>query len=175
MNHHHSRTLLAAALTLCLAGCMVGPDYQRPQVAVPTQYKELAGWTQATPAATAAKGDWWKAFHDPLLDRLEPMVSVSNQTVREDYANYQQALAEVRVARSALFPTLGIAGAATRQRGGSTADSSSLRSSAPTTAGSLEGQASWAPDLWGKVRRTVQENKASAEASAATLANATLS
>ena len=175
MNHHHSRTLLAAALTLCLAGCMVGPDYQRPQVAVPTQYKELAGWTQATPAATAAKGDWWKAFHDPLLDRLEPMVSVSNQTVRADYANYQQALAEVREARSALFPTLGIAGAATRQRGGSTADSSSLRSSAPTTAGSLEGQASWAPDLWGKVRRTVQENKASAEASAATLANATLS
>lgn len=174
MNHHHSRTLLAAALTLWLSGCMVGPDYQRPQVAVPTQYKELAGWTQATPAATAAKGDWWKAFHDPLLDRLEPMVSVSNQTVRADYANYQQALAEVREARSALFPTLGIAGAATRQRG-STSDSGSLRSSGPTTAGSLEGQASWAPDLWGKVRRTVQENKATAQASAATLANATLS
>ncbi|MGH8820131.1 MAG: efflux transporter outer membrane subunit [Rhodoferax sp.] len=170
MNNSYSRTFFAAALTLWLSGCMVGPDYQRPQVAVPAHYTELAGWTQATPAASAPKGDWWTAFHDPLLDRLEPMVSVSNQSVREDYANYQQALAEVKVARSALFPTLGIAGAATRQGG-----NRALSSTSPPTTGSLEGQASWAPDLWGKVRRTVEENKATAQASAATLANATLS
>ena len=62
----------------------------------------------AAPAADAPKGDWWTAFNDPLLDELEPMVSVSNQTVRQDYANYQEALAEVQVARSALFPTVGI-------------------------------------------------------------------
>ncbi len=54
----------------------------------------------------APKGDWWTAFNDPLLDTLEPMVSVSNQTVRRSYANYQEALAEVQVARSALFPTI---------------------------------------------------------------------
>lgn len=172
MNRNPSRTLLAAALMLGLSGCMVGPDYQRPQVAVPTRYKELAGWTQAAPAAAAPKGDWWKSFHDPLLDRLEPMVSVSNQTVREDYANYQQALAEVREARSGLFPTVGISGSASRGR---SASGSTVRQQQVVSSGSLEGEASWAPDLWGKVRRTVQENKASAEASAATLANATLS
>jgi len=167
------RKTLAVSLALLLGGCMVGPDYQRPQVNVPTQYKELPGWTAATPAAAdTPKGDWWSGFHDPLLDQLEPLVSVSNQTVRQDYANYQQALAEVQVARSGLFPTLGITGSGNKQRSASNSLSSNR---AISTSGSLEGNVSWAPDLWGKVRRTVEENKANAQASAATLANATLS
>ena len=84
---------------------MVGPDYQRPHVNVPATYCELPGWTQAEPAAAGPKGDWWTGFNDPLMDELEPLVSVSNQTVRQDYANYQEALAEVQVARAGLFPT----------------------------------------------------------------------
>jgi NodT family efflux transporter outer membrane factor (OMF) lipoprotein len=168
--------ILSAALAVVLSGCMVGPDYQRPQVKMPTAFKELPGWTQAAPAADAPKGDWWTGFHDPLIDRLEPMVSVSNQTVRVSYANYQQALAEVQVARSALFPTLGVTGSATRQRSGrGTAAGTSTNSGSIGTSGSLEGSASWAPDLWGGVRRTIEENKANAQASQATLANATLS
>jgi NodT family efflux transporter outer membrane factor (OMF) lipoprotein len=162
---------LAFPLALLLSGCLVGPNYHRPQVDVPTQYKELPGWAVAAPAADAPKGDWWTAFNDPLLDRLEPMVSVSNQTVRQDYANYQEALAEVQVARSALFPTVGITGSATKQHGAI----STLGTGATITAGSLEGSVSWAPDLWGSVRRTIEESKATAQASAATLANATLS
>ncbi|HEY4146368.1 efflux transporter outer membrane subunit [Pinirhizobacter sp.] len=173
-----TKTLLSLALTLALAGCMVGPDYQRPAVKMPTVYKELPGWSPAVPAAEVPKGDWWTLFHDPLLDHLEPKVVVSNQTVRQAYANYQQAEADVQVARSALFPTLGVTGSATRQRGarsnaataGGTARAGSVENS-----GSLEGNASWAPDLWGSVRRTVEENKASAQASQAILANATLS
>jgi NodT family efflux transporter outer membrane factor (OMF) lipoprotein len=176
MNMKILHTTLAASLALLLGGCMVGPDYHRPQVATPPQYKELPGWTQAMPAAEAPKGDWWTGFNDPLLDQLEPMVSVSNQTVRQDYANYQAALAEVQVARSSLFPTIGITGSATKER--SAAGTSGLGlGGKPSigTAGSLEGNVSWAPDLWGKVRRTIEENKATAQASEATLANATLS
>ena len=172
------RKTLAVSLALLLGGCMVGPDYQRPQVKLPTQFKELPGWTAATPsAADIPKGNWWSAFHDPLLDQLEPLVSVSNQTVQQDYANYQQALAEVQVARSGLFPTLGITGSGNKQRSASSSLSSSraINTSPISTSGSLEGNVSWAPDLWGKVRRTVEENKATAQASAATLANATLS
>ena len=173
MNMKISHTALAMSLALLLGGCMVGPDYHRPQVPVPTQYKPLPGWTEAAPAAEAPKGDWWTVFNDPLINQLEPMVSVSNQTVRLDYANYQQAMAEVQVARSALFPTIGIAGSGTKQR---TAQGSSVSSLRPiSTSGSLEGNVSWAPDLWGKVRRTIEENKATAQASQATLANATLS
>ena len=169
---------LAASLALLLGGCMVGPDYHRPQVPMPAQYKELPGWTAAAPdAAEAPKGDWWTAFNDPLLDELEPMVSVSNQTVQQAYANYQQAQAEVQVARASLFPSLGITGSASKQRSGSGSALSSSGSSrrAVSTSGSLEGSVSWAPDLWGKVRRSVEESKANAQASRATLANATLS
>jgi outer membrane protein TolC len=167
-----SRKALLSSLALLLNGCLVGPDYHRPPVPVPTEYKELAGWTVAVPSADAPKGDWWTAFNDPLLDTLEPMVSVSNQTVRQDYANYQQALAEVQVARSALFPTAAVTGSATK---GHTASSNFGSSPSSVTAGSLEGNVSWAPDLWGAVRRSIQESKATAQASAATLANATLS
>jgi NodT family efflux transporter outer membrane factor (OMF) lipoprotein len=167
------RKALASSLALLLGGCLVGPNYHRPPVATPPQYKELAGWTVAVPAADQPKGDWWTAFNDPLLDELEPMVSVSNQTVRQDYANYQQALAEVQIARSALFPTIGISGGVTRQRaaGGLNAPGAS----GVVNSGSLEGNVSWAPDLWGAVRRNIEASKATAQASAATLANATLS
>ncbi|MEW9570835.1 efflux transporter outer membrane subunit [Rhodanobacter sp. Si-c] len=175
----HPRGMLAATLTLLLGGCMVGPDYHRPAVAMPAQYQPLPGWTAAAPAAAAPKGDWWTMFNDPLLNQLEPQVSVSNQTVRQSYANYQAALAQVQVARSALFPTIGISGSGNRQRSAigatSTTSSGASRLSPISTSGSLEGNVSWAPDLWGKVRRTLQENKANAQASAATLANATLS
>ena len=177
MNMKNSRKALTVSLALLLGGCMVGPDYQRPQVSVPANYKELPGWEVASPAAAdAPKGDWWVGFHDPLLDRLEPMVSVSNQTVRQSYANYQEALAEVQVARSSLFPTIGISGSGTRQRSASgNFGNNTTLSRGVVNSGSLEGNVSWAPDLWGKVRRTIEENKATAEASQATLANATLS
>ena len=89
----YPRGMLAATLTLLLGGCMVGPDYHRPAVAMPTQYRPLPGWTAAAPAAEAPKGDWWTMFDDPLLNQLEPQVSVSNQTVRQSSANYQAALA----------------------------------------------------------------------------------
>ncbi len=162
-----------------LSGCLVGPDYHRPAVPVPARYTELSGWTAAKPAAAAPKGDWWTDFHDPLLDELEPLVAVSNQTVREDYANYEEAVAEVKVARSQLFPTVGITGSASKARGageaGTGSGTGSAYSSRVVTAGSLEGTASWTPDLWGSVRRLIEENAATAEADQATLANATLS
>jgi NodT family efflux transporter outer membrane factor (OMF) lipoprotein len=167
------RKALAFSPALLLGGCLVGPDYHRPPVPTPTQYKELAGWTVAAPAADQPKGDWWTVFNDPLLDELEPTVSVSNQTVRQDYANYQEALAEVQIARSALFPTVGITGTVTKQHAASGLSTPGFGGT--LTAGSLEGNVAWAPDLWGAVRRNIESSKATAQASAATLANATLS
>jgi NodT family efflux transporter outer membrane factor (OMF) lipoprotein len=181
MNSGSVRLGLIAALGGLLSACMVGPDYHRPAVPVPAQYKELPGWTAAAPADGAPKGDWWTDFHDPLLDQLEPMVAASNQTVRLNYAHYQQALAEVKVANSQLFPTVGVTGSATqsqangsaiRSQGGASAGSGTVP---VITAGTFEGTASWTPDLWGAVRRLIQENAAIAQADEATLVNATLS
>lgn len=159
-----------------LGGCAVGPNYHRPTVPTPTQYKELAGWTAAAPADATPKGDWWTEFHDPLLDQLEPQVAVSNQTVRQSYANYQEALAEVQVARSQLFPSIGVTGSVTRSGGpGNTSALATGRTTHVVNAGTLEGSASWTPDIWGKVRRQVEQNVATAQSDEATLANATLS
>lgn len=176
MNIPLPRAALAATLASLLAGCMVGPDYRRPQVQMPAQFKPLPGWSAATPAdAELPKGHWWAPFHDPLLDELEPQVAVSNQTVAQSYANYQAALAEVKEARSALYPTVGISGSGDRERSATTNNSYATARHAINSSGSLEGTASWAPDLWGKVRRGLEQSKATAQASQATLANATLS
>jgi NodT family efflux transporter outer membrane factor (OMF) lipoprotein len=183
-------------LTLCaaLAACMVGPNYHRASAPVAQDFKEQPpeGWTQASPSDAAPKGDWWTDFHDPLLDELEPQVAVSNQTVRQNYANYRQAVAEVKVARAQLFPVLGVTGSVTREggpgaggtgfaTGGATTTGStttgvvSAGHGGSVTSGTLEGTASWTLDLWGQVRRLVEENSATAQADEATLANATLS
>ena len=165
------RKAAALAPALLVSGCLVGPNYHRPSVPVPSRYAELPGWTVAVPAAEAPKGAWWSAFGDPLLDQLEPMVSISNQTVRQDYANYQAALAAVQLARSAFFPTVATAGSGTKQHSGGGLAGGGIT----VNSGSLDGSISWAPDIWGLVRRTVEESNANAQASQAILANATLS
>jgi NodT family efflux transporter outer membrane factor (OMF) lipoprotein len=181
-------------LSTALTACMVGPNYHRASAPVAQDFKEQPpeGWTQASPSDAAPKGDWWTDFHDPLLDELEPQVAVSNQTVRQNYATYRQAIAEVKVARAQLFPILGVTGSVTREggpgaggtgfaTGGATTTGStttgvvSAGHGGSVTSGTLEGTASWTLDLWGQVRRLVEENSATAQADEATLANATLS
>jgi NodT family efflux transporter outer membrane factor (OMF) lipoprotein len=182
-----SRLSSIAALGAVLCGCMVGPNYHRASAPAAKQYKEPPpeGWAEAAPSDAAPKGDWWTDFHDPLLDELEPQVAVSNQTVRQSYANYLQAVAEVKVARAQLFPTLGAAGSVTRvggpgSAGGTAGAGTSTTAAANTrrssvTSATLEGTASWTLDIWGQVRRLIEENTAAAQSDEATLANATLS
>lgn len=170
-------------LLLLLTGCLVGPNYHRPPpAALPAaRYSELPGWAPAAPADADPKDDWWTDFDDPLLDQLEPTVRISNQTIRADYQNYQQALALVRVADAALFPTIAAAGSVTRLRtntsvtANSGARAAAATSSTEVTSGEVENTLSWTLDIWGEVRRTIEENEANAQASEATLAYATLS
>jgi NodT family efflux transporter outer membrane factor (OMF) lipoprotein len=153
----------ALAVTLPLAACAaVGPDYQRPKAMVPAKYKEFKGWKQSTPCDDFDKGEWWKAFGDRELDRLEAQVKVSNQTLKADEANYREALALIAQARAGLFPALNF-------------DPLLVRSSPGINSLNAEVSGSWTLDIWGKVRRTIEEQGAAAEASAAVLANATLS
>lgn len=163
---------LSITSTLCLlvlGGCTVGPDYQRPTMAVPLHYKEARHWQQATPRDDLSKGTWWAVYHDPELDRLLRQVSISNQNVANYAALYRQANALVSGSQADLMPTVGYDASTTR--------SSSHSSGGRTTSNTHQAElsASWELDLWGKLRRTVEENRASAEASAAELNNVTLS
>ncbi|MDE2319743.1 MAG: efflux transporter outer membrane subunit [Rhodospirillales bacterium] len=158
---------IAFIALLALSGCMVGPDYHRPSLAVPSAYKAAPGWVKAEPADAAPKGKWWENFQDPTLDELESQVAVNNATLAADYYAYEQAVAVAQEARGGLFPSLALNGGATRQGQGG--------GGSPATSGSFEGQASWSLDIWGKIRRQVQSDVANAQVSAADLANATLS
>lgn len=163
--------LLTAASAL--AGCLSGPDYSRPSVAAPAQFKELAGWKQSQPADALDRGPWWDLLDDPVLDALEKRVEVSNQNLAAAEAAYRQSLAIVAQTRATLFPTVNLSGSAS-QSGGHTSSSSSSSSGSATNL-QLGLQAAWAPDLWGRIRRQVEGAKATAQASAADLASARLS
>jgi NodT family efflux transporter outer membrane factor (OMF) lipoprotein len=169
----------AALLTLsALAGCAVGPDYHRPPDPVPVAFKELADWKRAEPSAEIPKGAWWTVYNDKLLDYLERRVVVDNQTVRADAAAYLQAVALVREAQSGLFPTLSLAPTIDRSKesfGSFGGSSARFGGGAPQTTYNFEGTGTWQIDVWGRIRRQVESQQASAQVSAADLANATLS
>ena len=164
-----------AALT---SGCLVGPDYSRPSVETPLGFKQggtredsLAyiqaqkGWRPASPNDAAERGDWWRVFKDPTLDRLIRSIDVDNQNLRAQIAVYDQARALVAQARAALFPTVIGAPSIVRSRA----------LGAERTTVSLQGQASWELDLFGGIRRQIESDVASAQASAADLALVRLS
>jgi len=175
------RILPALFAATALAGCSMAPRYHVPaSVAQVSAFKADPGWAPAAPADDVAKGQWWKLFGDPALDALEARVVITNQNVLSYRASYIQALEVVRANQAALFPTVGLNASGTRTgtfAADSTGTTTGSGGSVSRTGTTLSGTAtaSWAPDLWGKLGDTKRQSAAQAEASAATLANATLS
>jgi outer membrane protein TolC len=160
--------LTALALALVLAGCAVGPNYDKaPSVDTPAAFKEGAGeWVRAAPADTLERGPWWQLFNDPVLNDLASRVEVSNQTVAAAVAAYAQARALVAQQRSSLLPTVTLDGGANRNGGrGGTPERNSF---------SVSLGASWEPDIFGTLQRGVEGAKAGLQASDADLAAARL-
>jgi NodT family efflux transporter outer membrane factor (OMF) lipoprotein len=175
---------------LLLTGCRVGPKYARPAVPVPPAYKEVApedlngaqGWKVAQPGDSTLRGKWWEIFDDAELSALEEQVNISNQNIAAAAANFMAARALVRQTRAQLYPNIGTSPAVTNSRpsagqfGGFQTGAQS--SAAPTfrsfTDYSLPFDASWQPDLWGRIRNTVLANANGAQASAADLENVRL-
>ncbi|MFT4047025.1 MAG: efflux transporter outer membrane subunit [Solimonas sp.] len=178
------RSALAAAIaaSTLLGACAVGPDYRRPDVAMTAaSFKEAgADWHPAAPNDAIDRGAWWELFGDAQLDALAQQVAVSNQNVAAAVAAYEQARALVREERASLFPTVELDASATRS-GSKSSDSSVVTGSTVSQGGSVSNSyaggidASWAPDIWGSLRRSVENARASAQASAADLAAARLS
>lgn len=165
------RYLLIAAALILLTGCTVGPDYVKPSVETPASYKEAGdgtSWKPAQPGDDVIRGAWWEVFGDPQLNALEEQVVISNQNIAQAEAQYRQALALVRASHAGYFPTVTADGSYTRSRR-PTGAGGSVRSSVITSDYLLSGQAAWEPDVWGKVRRSVEAGEANARASAADL------
>jgi len=178
--------LCAAAVATALAGCAVGPDYKKPDVAGTDAYKddawkEQAGWKPAQPADVVERGAWWQVFGDPVLDDLIKQIDVSNQSLKQAEAQYRQASALVSGARASFWPTVSASVSATRTGRYSTSGGGTVTGGTVAAGKGVSNSyqaplsATWEPDLWGSVRRTVEGDVASAQASAATLANTRLS
>ena len=178
------RALPLLALT-ALPGCQylsVGPVYHRPSIELPEGYKEAKEWKPAEPQDTKPRGNWWDLYDDPDLDALMRQVAVSNQTVRLASARYDQAVALLGNARSGYFPTITADVSSTRSQNAVTVGSGGTTSVSGTAAGAstrTQDRASatinWELDVWGRIRRTVESNRESAQASAGDLAGALLS
>ena len=172
--------LFIAAGALC--ACEVGPNYHRPPAPTPQTYKEIQGWTPANPSDAADRADWWTMFGDPILNELEEKVAKSNFTLAADLAAYDEAHAVVAEQRAQLWPTLTGTGSASVSHNGSAAESAqisgvSVSRSTPSTVAnySLELGATWEPDLWGKIRREIENAHGTAQSTYADLVNARLS
>jgi len=182
----------ATAALFVLSGCVVGPKYHAPTPPPPapeykespTQFKDAQAWTVAKPADAKLRGKWWEIFNDPELNRLEDELNINNQNIKEYFENFMEARAVVREARAQFFPTLSVAPSFTRSRssqnlaGSTTVNANGTGTSTGTTSTSSQStlyslplEASWEPDLWGKVRNTVRQAQYAAQVSAADLEN----
>ncbi|WP_371927889.1 efflux transporter outer membrane subunit [Methylomonas rivi] len=160
------RVLALSFLQVLLAGCTMGPDYVRPQAVVPAEFKEMKGWKQAQPRDDSLPGKWWEIFGDAQLNALQEQVAGGNQSLVAAEAQYRQAQHLVQSARAAYLPTAGVTGSVNRFK------AASGQSVAVSGIRNLFGTAlniAWEPDLWGSVRRQVEADTSSAQASAATL------
>jgi len=174
------RIVVQLTVAATLAGCSVGPDYVRPPAEMSDTYKELSNWKVAQPSDALSRGAWWEVYGDPQLNALEEEAMISNQQLASAEGRMRAARALVRVAKADFYPNASVGVSATRTRRSAHFGSSS--SSSSTSSPSLEISdyrlpidVSWEPDLWGRVRRSVESSQASAQASAADLEAARLS
>lgn len=169
------RVWMVVAVCMVVAGCALGPDYQRPALDVGVAYKEAAvtpeGWKPVQSLDPSAQAQWWLRFSDPELDRLMAALPQGNMNVAQAEAQYRQAQAALASTRAGFFPTLGASSSVTRSGQGS----GSAAAENPSNAYSLSGTVSWEPDLWGKIRRATESDQAGEQASAADLAGVRLS
>ena len=165
--------ILVAVASVLMAGCAVGPDYRRPE-ATATMPGAYAGatneWKVAEPQAGRPKGNWWEMFGDAELNRLETNAAAANQQLKAAVAVFDQARALTDVAKSGLFPHLGISPSATRQR------DSENRFINGKAAGRKQTftyndfmvpiDLSYEVDIWGRVRRSVESARSTLQADA---------
>ena len=154
--------LWALAPAFLLAACDLAPAYRPPVVSVPATYKETGNWRPASPRDDY--GPWWRSFGDPTLDLLEPQVDVANQDLAAARAAYLQARTYVAEAQRR-FIHIGSEASFSDNR---QSDNRPLRGSNESdyydANNSVEAEASYEVDLWGRIRDTVVVRKAEAQA-----------
>ncbi len=169
--------IIGWAACLSAAACAVGPDYRRPAAELPTHWQPAAPWHEAVPGDAALKGHWWESFKDEALNSLVERSLQANQTLRVAAARLDQARSQVTVARSYLYPDLGLQALADRSK--SSANRPLALYSFPSQSTvqndfTLGATVNYELDLFGRVRRQVESSRAGEAQAEADFENARL-
>ena len=167
----------AVSVSALLAGCAVGPNYQRPPAPAPPSYKTEGPWRVAAPKDSIPKGAWWEIFQDNELNAYEQQLLKANQSLIAAQDRLYQARALARVATAGYFPQMSTDPNATRERISANRPLVSViapRSPITQSIYEIPFLVSYEPDLFGKVKRTVEASNASLQATAADLYNTNL-
>jgi len=171
------RLALAAVLgaMVWLAGCAVGPKYERPSVPAPPAWKTEGPWREAAPKDAIPKGAWWEIFHDYELSRYEQQLLAANQSLAAARNRLDQARSLARVASAGLFPTLSADPGASRNRYSANRPESATPGTALTqNLYEIPFALNYEVDLFGRVRKNLQAANASLQGTAADLQNVQL-
>jgi len=154
-------------IAMGVSGCTMGPDYVRPELALPDSYRkpviENTEPSQSAQSTAPLKQDWWTLFNDSQLDALMQTALTDNADVRIAIARLAQAEAIAKQAGAALYPTLNLGASGTRASSGTVASPSGVAVSANTT--QVGFSTSYEIDVWGRVRRNIESASALVDAS----------
>jgi multidrug efflux system outer membrane protein len=169
------RIAVVIAASVCLAGCSVGPKYQRASVPTPPAWKTEGPWREASPKDAIPKGTWWEIFHDDELNGYEQQLLAANQSLTAARDRLDQARSLARVASAGLLPTLNVDPNASRNR----YSGNRPQITAPTPALTqnlyeIPFALNYEVDLFGRARENLQAANASLQGSAADLQNVQL-
>jgi NodT family efflux transporter outer membrane factor (OMF) lipoprotein len=154
--------LFFVPVLLAFAGCMVGPNYQRPKVSVSPSWEETGDQRVSTESTTYR--DWWSAFNDPALNRLIARAYRDNLTLQQAGVRVLQARAQLGIAVGEIFPqTQQAIGSVQYFRTSDRASTGALFNGGSFSywQSQIGAQASWELDFWGRIRRGIESADAS--------------
>ena len=176
------------ACCLLLSACKpVGPNYNKPAYNAPTAYKETGAatvipppnppggnWRPANPSDGMLTGKWWQIYQDPQLNQLEDRIATDNVQLKQALETYLAARDQVAEARANFFPQVSASAAPQGEKYSANEPLFNKSNQTVYSDFTIQGQATWEPDFWGRVRRTVEQARANAQASAAEAAGVDL-
>ncbi|MBA8880119.1 NodT family efflux transporter outer membrane factor (OMF) lipoprotein [Phyllobacterium myrsinacearum] len=140
-------------LSSCLAGCVVGPDYQKPLISMPGKWGSSK---QAKAPKPAELSNWWQRLRDPELNALVEEAVAGNLDVASAKAKIREARATYRQTAGTLLPSVDGSASATRTRTSAASTGTSAQISSQFETGF---DASWELDLFGANKRSTEAAK----------------